>query len=148
MAEDSMRPTSDSVSGFLAEDAAVADDDSLAVVDGAITAALPGISRTLWRGVFWGGTEQAIIGYGRIEQSRPRGESVEWFLLGLARQKRHVSLYVNAAEGREYLTKTYAPRLGKVKAGAAALSFATAGDLDLAVLAEMAEHAGRVQPFD
>ncbi len=143
-----MRPTSESVDAFIAEDAVTAGDDSLAVIDGVITGELPGISRTLWRGVFWGGTDQAIVGYGRIEQPRPRGESVEWFLLGLARQKRHVSLYVNAAEGREYLTKQYAPRLGKAKAGAAALTFATAADLDLAVLAELAEHAGRVQPFE
>ncbi|WP_084104136.1 DUF1801 domain-containing protein [Demequina sp. NBRC 110056] len=145
MAEDSVRPTDESVDAFIgAEDP----DGTLAAVDRVIIEALPGISRTLWRGVFWGGTDQAIVGYGRIEQPRPRGESVEWFLLGLARQKRHVSLYVNAAEGREYLSKTYAPRLGKVKAGAAALTFASAEDLDLEVLAELAAHAGRVQPFD
>ena len=143
-----MRPTSEPVDAFLAADASESGDDSLAVLDGVITGELPGISRTLWRGVFWGGTEQAIVGYGRIEQPRPRGESVEWFLLGLARQKRHVSLYVNAAEGRKYLTQQYAPRLGKVKAGAAALTFASANDVDLDVLAELAEHAGRVQPFD
>ncbi|WP_084040203.1 DUF1801 domain-containing protein [Demequina sp. NBRC 110053] len=149
MADDSMRPTDEPVDELLRSDDF---DGTLAAIDRTITDALPGISRTLWRGVFWGGTEQAIIGYGRIEQPRPRGASVEWFLLGLARQKRHVSLYVNAADGREYLTKSYAPRLGtapgSVKAGAAALTFGSAADVDFAVLAELAAHTGRVQPYD
>ncbi|WP_084102842.1 DUF1801 domain-containing protein [Demequina sp. NBRC 110051] len=150
MTESSVRPTGESVEDFLAADA-VAADDSLVTVDAVLVASLPGASRRLWRGVFWGGTEQAIVGYGDITQPRPRGADVAWFLVGLARQQRHVSLYVNAAEGREYLSRIYAPRLAapghKVKAGAAALTFGSADDLDLEVLGEMARHAASVQPY-
>lgn len=89
----------------------------------AITAALPGPTRVLWRGTMWGGTEQAIIGYGLITQPRPRGADVEWFLVGLAEQKRHLSVYVNAADSEGYLVQRYADRLGSVKVGAAALTF-------------------------
>jgi hypothetical protein len=53
-------------------------------VDRLIGDAMPNRRRALWQGVFWGGTEQAIIGYGDIRQPRPRGEDVEWFLVGLS----------------------------------------------------------------
>lgn len=148
MGEDSVRPTGADVASFLAADAA-ASDETLVTVDAVLTEALPGASRRLWRGTFWGGTEQSIVGYGDIVQPRPRGGDVEWFLIGLARQKQHVSLYVNAAEGREYLARTYVARLaarpGAVKAGAAVLTFTDARALDLGVLADLARHAARLQ---
>jgi len=137
----SMRPTDTSVDAFIA---ANDPDGSLATLDGVITAALPGATRVLWQGVFWGGTDQSIIGYGATVQPRPRGAGVEWFLVGLARQKNHLSLYVNAAEGREYLAKVYGPRLGRTKVGSASISFASADVVDLDVLDEMVRHAGRL----
>jgi hypothetical protein len=121
-------------------------DGSLARLDAVITAALPGASRVLWQGVFWGGTEQSIIGYGTIEQPRPKGRTVEWFLVGLARQKHYLSLYVNAAEDGAYLSKTYGPRLGTCKVGSASISFDAADAIDLQVLDELVRHAGRLMP--
>ncbi|MDE0573279.1 DUF1801 domain-containing protein [Demequina sp. B12] len=142
-----MERTSESVEDFLrggdADDPAM----TLTAVDEVIVRALPDATRVLWRGTFWGGTEQAIVGYGAISQPRPKGPDVEWFLIGLARQKRHVSLYVNAAEGKRYLSAAYGPRLGKVKVGAAAVNFGSVRDLDLEVLAELVSHAGRVQAY-
>ena len=70
--------------------------DTMRAVDAAIVAALPRRRRVLWQGVFWGGTDQSIIGYGDITQPRPRGDDVEWFLVGLARQKSNYSIYLNA----------------------------------------------------
>ena len=119
-------------------------DDSLATIDSIIRRALPRGSRALWQGMFWGGTDQTIIGYGDIEQPRPGGATVPWFLVGLACQSRHLSLYVNAAEDGEYLSKRYGPRLGVTKVGAAAISFTSAQALDHEVLAELVAHAGRV----
>ena len=138
---DPMRPTETSVEEFIA---ANDPDGSLAALDAVITAALPGASRVLWQGVFWGGTDQSIIGYGATVQPRPRRKDVEWFLIGVARQQRHLSLYVNAAEDGQPLAKLYGARLGRVKAGAAAISFPSAEAVDLAVLAEMVRDAGRV----
>ena len=142
-----MERTSESVEDFLrgadADDAAM----TLTAVDEGIVRALPDATRVLGRGTFWGGTEQAIVGYGAIIQPRPKGPDVEWFLIGLARQKRHVSLYVNAAAGQQYLSAAYGSRLGKVKVGAAAVNFGSVRDLDLEVLAELVAHAGRVQPY-
>lgn len=103
--------------------------DELSALDTMIREALPGVDRVLWRGRMWGGTDQAIIGYGAIRQPRPRGSEVEWFLVGLAEQKRHLSVYVNAAEDGAYLVQTRASRLGRVKVGAAAVTFGSVSDL-------------------
>lgn len=137
----SVGPTSRSVDEFIAGNDP---DGSLTQLDAVITAALPGASRMLWQGVFWGGTEQSIVGYGLIAQPRPKGRTVEWFLVGLARQKNYLSLYVNAAEDGAYLSKSYGPRLGKTKVGSASISFATSEAIDLQVLDEMVRHAGRL----
>ncbi|MFJ2543311.1 hypothetical protein [Microbacterium sp. NPDC087589] len=104
--------------------------DELSALDAMIREALPAVDRVLWRGRMWGGTDQAIIGYGAIRQPRPRGPGVEWFLVGLAEQKRHLSVYVNAAEDGAYLVQTRASRLGRVKVGAAAVTFGSVSDLD------------------
>ncbi len=137
----SVGPTSKSVEEFIAT---CDPDGSLARLDAAITAALPGATRVLWQGVFWGGTEQSIIGYGDIEQPRPKGKTAAWFLIGLARQKNYLSLYVNAAEDGAYLSKTYGQRLGKTKVGSASVSFTSADDVDMAVLGDLVRHAGRL----
>lgn len=122
------------------------ESEVMQTVDAAITAAMPGRSRDLWQGTFWGGTSQTIIGYGDITQPRPKGPDVEWFALGLARQKRHYSLYVNAVEDDRYLGQVYAERLGKVTVGSASIGFRTLGDIDLDVLAELAAHVHRITP--
>ncbi|GAA1508656.1 hypothetical protein BJ978_001366 [Agromyces terreus] len=100
-------------------------------LDAVIAAEFAGLERVMWEGVMWGGTEQRIVGYGAISQSRPRGPAVDWFLVGVAEQQRHLSVYVNAAEDGGYLAPAWAPRLGRVKAGAAALTFSRLEDLDL-----------------
>lgn len=141
-----MNKTDDDVDAFLA---AIDGDagESMRAVDARIHAALPDLSRVLWRGVFWGGTEQAIIGYGDLVQPRPKGHAVPWFLIGLAQQKKHISLYVNAADAGGYLGRQYAAELGGVKEsrvkesgvtiGAASIGFRSADDLDLDALERM-----------
>jgi hypothetical protein len=119
-------------------------DGSLTRIDAVVATALPGAARVLWKGVFWGGTDQTIIGYGNIEQPRPKGNTVRWFLIGLARQKRYLSLYVNAVEGGSYLSQIYGHRLGRTKIGSASVSFKSADTIDLDVLDEMVRHAGRL----
>ncbi len=144
MAQGPVQPTARSVDEFIA---AHDPDGSLAAIDAVVAAALPGAARVLWEGVLWGGTEQSIIGYGAIEQPRPKGAAVRWFLVGLARQKSYLSLYVNAADEGRYVSQAYGPRLGKTTVGSASISFASAGDIDLDVLAELVRHAGRVQAW-
>lgn len=131
------------VDAFLGQASRSAD---LVALDALIVEALPGLSRTLWRGKMWGGTDQAIVGYGLIRQPRPRGKEVEWFLVGLAEQKRHLSLYVNAAESGQYLVQSYGDALGKVKVGAAAVTFEALADLRLTEVRSMLQRALELQP--
>ena len=122
--------------------------EALTLVDGAIHRAMPDRQRVLWEGVFWGGTMQSIIGYGHIEQTGSSGNTVEWFLVGLARQKRNYSIYVNAVVNNAYLAHSYADRLGKVKLGAASIGFRRLEDLDLVVLTELVAEANKLTPPD
>ena len=98
---------------------------------------LPGIEPQLWRGKFWGGTEQTIIGYGHLTYTRSDKKQVEWFMVGLARQKNHLSLYISARGDNGYLANEYADRLGKVKVGAGRLSFTTLEAVDIVELGKL-----------
>ena len=121
---------------------------TMASIDRTIHAALPDRRRVLWQGVFWGGTHQSIIGYGRINQTGSSGDTVEWFLVGLARQKRNYSIYVNATVDKAYLAHRYADRLGKVKLGAASIGFRRLEDIDLVGLTELVTEANVLTPPD
>ena len=115
--------------------------EDIAALDGEISTVLSGPERVLWEGVFWGGSQQAIIGYGSYRYQGRSGAEGEWFVVGLAAQKNYLSLYVNAADGSQSLAKAYGPRIGKVKAGSGNLQFKRAADLDPAVLREMVARA-------
>ena len=112
-----------------------------AELDGLISAAFAGRSRTVWEGVFWGGTDQHIIGYGDIVQPRPRGDDVEWFAVGLARQQNHFSIYVNAVDDGQYLLRKYEGRLGKVRLGSASIAIRNVADVDQGALTELLARA-------
>lgn len=131
-----MRITDRPVDSFLTElpDQFRADMSALDAMIAGIYANQP---RVMWEGVFWGGTEQSIIGYGDLYQPRPKGEVVHWFVVGLALQKSHISIYVNAARDGKYLGQVYGSRLGKVKIGAASIGFRNLAALNLDVLQEM-----------
>jgi hypothetical protein len=113
-------------------------------LDRVISEVMADETRALWEGVFWGGSDQTIIGYGDFSSTDSKGKSVDWFKVGLAAQKRHLSLYVNAADSDGYLVGRYADRLGKVKTGSASISFKSADDLDLDVLKELLRAARKL----
>jgi hypothetical protein len=100
-------------------------------LDAAISEAMAGLDRVLWEGAFWGGTYQRIIGYGGYTQSYRSGKTVDWFIVGLARQKRFYSLYVSAVEDDRYLVESMGRELGNVNAGKGSVRFSTADDLDM-----------------
>jgi hypothetical protein len=122
--------------------------EDITALDAVIAGEMVGEERTLWEGVFWGGTTQHIIGYGAYRYKGRSGAEGEWFKVGLAAQKNYLSLYVNAADDGQYLGKVYAPRLGKVKAGSANVQFKRAADIDLEVLGEMVRRARELTSKD
>lgn len=115
-----------------------------AALDDLISGAFAGRSRTVWEGVFWGGTDQHIIGYGDIVQPRPRGEDVEWFAVGLARQKSHFSIYVNAVDDGHYLLRQYEGKLGKVKLGSASIAIKDIAELNREALSDLLARAAEL----
>ena len=140
-----MERTDTDVDGFLADLEGQRGDD-LRELDRILSEELAGLERVLWEGTMWGGTEQRIVGYGGITQARPRGASVEWFLVGLAAQKANLSVYVNAAEDGEYLVKRRAKELGRVKVGSAAITFTSLTDVDEQALRALVHRARELTP--
>lgn len=130
--------------------ASLDDDDrkTMTTIDDVIVREMPGRSRVLWEGIFWGGSEQRIIGYGDLVQRRAKGGPIEWFAVGLARQTSNFSVYVNAVHDGAYLGQHYADRLGSVKLGSASIGFRRLDLLDLDVFSEMIAHAHRLTPGD
>lgn len=120
--------------------------DAMRELDRVISAEFDGLERVLWQGTLWGGTDQAIIGYGAITQPRPRGGSVDWFLVGLAEQAKHLSVYVNAVEDGEYLVKRRAGELGRVKVGSAAVTIPSLDRLDLDGFTALLRRARELEP--
>lgn len=108
----------------------------LIMLDKEITKIIKGQPRALWQGIFWGGSEQNIIGHGDMSYKNYSIKNIEWFGIGLAEQKNYISLYVNAVDGRQYLTEKYKDRLGKVKVGKSSVSFKSLDDIGLNMLKE------------
>ena len=140
-----MERTDTDVDMFLAELEGPRGDD-LRELDRILSEELAGLERVLWEGAMWGGTEQHIVGYGAITQPRPRGASVEWFLVGIAAQKANLSIYVNAAEDGQYLVKRRAKELGRVKVGSAAVTFTSLADVDVPALRALIRRARELTP--
>ncbi|MGB7859762.1 MAG: DUF1801 domain-containing protein [Acidimicrobiia bacterium] len=111
------------------------------LLDAELTKRFKGRSRLLYEGRFWGGSDQSIIGYGEISYENRSGERVNWFMVGLARQKAYISMYVNAVGDGGYLLRAYADRLGKVKTGSASISFKSVDDVEMDTLMELVEAA-------
>lgn len=103
-------------------------------LDAEISRIMAGRPRVLWEGVFWGGTDQRIIGYGDLVQDRGRGGTVEWFVVGLAVQQNYLSVYINAVEDDQYVAQKYAHTLGRAKVGSSSVSFKSLADIDLDAL--------------
>ena len=110
---------------------------SIERLDRIISEIMVGHSRVLWEGTFWGGSEQAIIGYGDLSIKLSSGKQSEWFMVGLAVQKRYISCYINAVEDGMYAAEKYRSELGKVKVGKSSISFKHLDDLNLPALQKL-----------
>lgn len=87
-----------------------------------------------------------MLAYGSYHYRYPTGREGDWFVLGLASNKRAISLYVSAGDGEHYLVERYADRLGRVDLGRSCIRFRKADDLDEAVVVELIREAIRMLP--
>jgi hypothetical protein len=111
------------------------------LLDREINTRIPDASRQLFVGKFWGGSDQNIIGYGDFTYTNSSGNDVTWFLVGLAVQKNHLSMYVNAVDDDGYILRRYADKLGKVKIGSASIGFKNVEAINLDAMMELVEVA-------
>lgn len=96
--------------------------------------AAPDLTAAMWKNV---------IGYGTYHYRYASGREGDWFVIGLANQKRYVSLYICAAVNGEYLAEANADRLGKVSVGKSCIRFTKLANLDLDVVRELIVIADR-----
>jgi hypothetical protein len=115
--------------------------NDMIALDGIISRVMDGSERELYEGTFWGGSEQEIIGYGRMSQRRSDNEIATWFRIGLAVQKRYLSVYVSAVENGQYIAETYGPSVGAARVGKSVISFSSLGDIDEDALIALLEKA-------
>jgi hypothetical protein len=101
-------------------------------VDWVVRSAAPELTPAMWDGV---------LGYGTYRYRYASGREGEWFVVGLANRKQHVSVYLSASEDGAYLAEANASRLGKVSLGRSCIRFRRLEDLDLDVLGELVRRA-------
>jgi hypothetical protein len=83
-----------------------------------------------------------MLGYGRYPYRSASGREGEWYVVGLASQKRYLSLYLCAVdEDGQYLAEANADRLGKVSCGRSCVRFTKLDSVDLDVVAELVRRA-------
>ena len=97
-----------------------------------VTEAVPDLDVRMWK---------TFIGYGTYHYRYASGREGVWFPIGLTNNKSYVSLYFCAAEDGEYLAEKNEERLGKVSVGKSCVRFRKLDDLNLDVVAELAQRA-------
>ena len=133
------------MSGGPDDDAGLADwfaaagprEGELRSVDALVMAAAPGIDRQL---VPVGSGQ--MLGYGLMPY-RPRSaeETVQWPLIALAAQKRHLSLYVCAVVDGAYLAESRAGQLGRVSCGKSCIRLTSLDRVDTVALEQLVRDA-------
>lgn len=120
--------------------------EDMRALDAAIAPVFAGHERVLWEGVFYGGTQQRILGYGVYRYRGRSGAEGEWFVVGIAPQKNHITFYASGAEDGQSLIKRYGPALGKAKLGSGSATFRRLEDVDLAAVVDIATRARDLVP--
>jgi hypothetical protein len=88
------------------------------------------------------------LAYGPFHYRYATGREGEASLLGLASNKRYISLYVLCATEGRYLAETFADRLPKASIGKSCVRFPRLSAVDVAVLEELITRAAELGPGD
>jgi Domain of unknown function (DU1801) len=76
-------------------------------------------------------TMGAVLGYGEQPyQSKSMKEPIDWPVVALAAQKRHISLYLCVLEDGEYVAEKHAAELGQVSCGKSCVRFTKADKIN------------------
>jgi hypothetical protein len=89
-----------------------------------------------------------MLAYGRYHyKGKSKGTEGEWFHIGLASNKRYISLYVMAAGKDGYLAESYKERLPKADIGRSCVRFKHLTDLDPEALRELIRSGAQWDPI-
>jgi uncharacterized protein YdhG (YjbR/CyaY superfamily) len=87
-----------------------------------------------------------MLAYGRYHYKGKTSEG-EWFHIGLASQKRYISLYVMAVEGGGYVAESYKDRLPKADIGRSCVRIKRLSDVDRDALEELIRKGAEFKPI-
>ncbi len=83
-------------------------------------------------------TMGAVLGYGEQPyQTKSMKEPIDWPVVALAAQKRHISLYLCALEDGQYVAEKHASELGNVSCGKSCVRFTKADKINRDALAKI-----------
>ena len=108
-------------------------------VDALIRSTAPGLEPHLQSG---------MLAYGRYTYRYATGRSGEWFPIGLASNKRSISLHVMATDGDRYLAETFRDRLPTADIGRSCVRFRRLADLDRDALVELIREGAKLDGRD
>lgn len=108
-------------------------------IDAMIRDAAPDLEPVVMRG---------MLGYGPFHYRYATGREGDSTLLGLASNKRYISLYVQCSVDGGYLAEKYAPRLPKASIGKSCVRFPRLAAVDEEVLRELITEAAELGPGD
>ena len=90
-----------------------------------------------------------MLAYGRYHYRSKSGSEGDWFHIGLASNKRYISLYVMAVDpkGEGYLAESYKDRLPKADIGRSCVRFKRPDDVDQEVLTQLIREGATFAPI-
>ena len=89
-----------------------------------------------------------MLAYGRYHyKGKSKGTEGEWFHIGVASNKRYISLYVMAADRDGYLAESYKSKLPKADIGRSCVRFKRLSGLDPVALNELIATGAKWDPI-
>jgi uncharacterized protein YdhG (YjbR/CyaY superfamily) len=81
--------------------------------------------------------EFGILGYGKFHYKYKSGREGDWMKIGIANNKRYISLYCCGADENGYVAEAFRDRLPKADIGRSCVRFKSLSDLDESTLREL-----------
>ena len=81
--------------------------------------------------------EFGMLGYGKFHYKYASGREGDWMKIGIANNKRYISLYCCSADEQGYVAERYRERLPKADIGKSCVRFKRLSDLEEEVLKEL-----------
>ncbi len=82
-----------------------------------------------------------MLAYGPFHYKSKSGREGDWAIIGLANQKNYISLYVCAADGKQYVAERYKKELPKASIGRSCIRFKKFEDVDSKVIIKILKEA-------